>query len=256
MVNDKQRRFNSVNPSTSDISLPDGNSKSTQAGKGLVVSRSRPNFCIYCQARHSSLACPELDPATASAPPPSPTPPSPTPTPSTHPPADLDISMTELLLHQLEQGDDPLNVLTPDPTDRASNPSTSSTDTSATASVRNPSSSSDSSSTTSGRKRYRTVNEIDRFVSLYHEAVAYKLENPKASLRQCLSSVNFSKSSYYRCRYAIELWILDEEKYNELQERNHSLTDLDKMCKALIETSGTLRDLRAKKVDEGLILPF
>ena len=93
-------------------------------------------------------------------------------------------------------------------------------------------------------------------VSLYHEAVAYKLENPKTSLRQCLSSVNFSKSSYYRCRYAIELWILDEEKYNELQERNHSLTDLDKMCKALIETSGTLRDLRAKKVDEGLILPF
>ena len=65
MVSEKQKRLNSSVYLLSDISKPEGNSKSTQAGKGLVSSRSRPNFCIFCKARHSTLACPQLDPVTA-----------------------------------------------------------------------------------------------------------------------------------------------------------------------------------------------
>ena len=147
MVSEKQKRLNSVVYHSSDISKPEGNSKSCQVGKGLISTRSRPNFCIFCRTRHATLACPQLDPVTATSPlmdDPALTSDSPYPdtdaidaaddptlssdSPLDTPPLDTadDATFTaipdtipetpaESILNQLQSNDDPLHVLTDSP---------------------------------------------------------------------------------------------------------------------------------------------
>ena len=63
MTAEKRKRLNSVRYTNNPISKPDSErEKGVQVGRTLVVSRGRPNFCRFCKKRHSSLACPDIDP--------------------------------------------------------------------------------------------------------------------------------------------------------------------------------------------------
>ena len=59
---EKQKRLNSIqscDPICKPTNLLD---KSTQRGRPLVVSRSHPDFCVFCGTRHSSISCEAVDP--------------------------------------------------------------------------------------------------------------------------------------------------------------------------------------------------
>ena len=63
MTAEKRKTLNSVRYTNNPISKPNSErEKGVQVGRTLVVSRGRPNFCRFCKKRHSSLACPVIDP--------------------------------------------------------------------------------------------------------------------------------------------------------------------------------------------------
>ena len=63
MTAEKRKRLKSVKYVNNPISKPDSErEKGVQAGRSLVVSRARPTFCQFCKIRHSSLACPVVNP--------------------------------------------------------------------------------------------------------------------------------------------------------------------------------------------------
>ena len=63
MTAEKRKRLKSVKYVNNPISKPDSErEKGVQADRSLVVSRARPTFCQFCKIRHSSLACPVVNP--------------------------------------------------------------------------------------------------------------------------------------------------------------------------------------------------
>jgi len=95
---------------------------------------------------------------------------------------------------------------------------------------------------------------MDRSVLLYQEALNFKLQNPAATLRECLTAVHFSKSSFYQCRSAVELTLIDEERYTRLQDGLSSITELNATCKTVLKT--TLSAIYHQKKSDGVMLPL
>ena len=63
MTADKRKRLNSVRFVNNPISKPSSDrEKAVQVGRSLTVSRGRPTFCLFCKVRHSTLACPLINP--------------------------------------------------------------------------------------------------------------------------------------------------------------------------------------------------
>ena len=63
VTDDQQKKIDSVLQQNKLISKPScPNDKAVQTGRHLSVTRSRPDFCILSGIRHSTLACPSLDP--------------------------------------------------------------------------------------------------------------------------------------------------------------------------------------------------